>query len=91
MATMNRQVRLAARPDGIPQARDSRSPRRRCRSRATGSSWCATSTSRSIPPAGSAFGQLCYREDILAGLDHAPDAIAGLYRGENLGKRLIKL
>jgi NADPH-dependent curcumin reductase len=36
-------------------------------------------------------GKLHYREDILEGLDAAPDAIAGLYRGENLGKRLIKL
>lgn len=36
-------------------------------------------------------GKLRYREDILDGLDRAPDAIAGLYRGENLGKRLIKL
>ena len=36
-------------------------------------------------------GQLKYREDILDGLDKAPDAIAGLYRGENMGKRLIRL
>ena len=36
-------------------------------------------------------GRLRYREDILDGLEKAPDAIAGLYRGENLGKRLIKL
>jgi NADPH-dependent curcumin reductase CurA len=36
-------------------------------------------------------GKLRYREDIREGLDAAPDAIAGLYRGENLGKRLIKL
>jgi NADPH-dependent curcumin reductase CurA len=36
-------------------------------------------------------GKLRYREDILEGLERAPDAIAGLYRGENLGKRLIKL
>ena len=36
-------------------------------------------------------GKLRYRDDILDGLDKAPDAIAGLYRGENLGKRLIKL
>jgi len=36
-------------------------------------------------------GKLRYREDILEGLDRAPDSIAGLYRGENLGKRLIKL
>ena len=36
-------------------------------------------------------GKLRYREDILDGIDKAPDAIAGLYRGDNLGKRLIKL
>jgi NADPH-dependent curcumin reductase CurA len=36
-------------------------------------------------------GRLKYREDVLDGLDAAPGAIAGLYRGENLGKRLIRL
>jgi NADPH-dependent curcumin reductase len=36
-------------------------------------------------------GSLRYREDILDGLESCPDAIAGLYRGENLGKRLIRL
>ncbi len=36
-------------------------------------------------------GRLRYREDILEGIEQAPDAIAGLYRGENLGKRLIRL
>ncbi len=36
-------------------------------------------------------GQLKYREEILEGLDQAPDAIAGLYRGENLGKRIIRV
>lgn len=36
-------------------------------------------------------GRIAYREDILEGIEHAPDAIAGLYRGENLGKRLIHL
>src|SRR5262245_58141864 len=36
-------------------------------------------------------GRIRYREDILEGLEHAPDAIAGLYRGENLGKRLIRI
>lgn len=36
-------------------------------------------------------GQLQYVEDVLEGIEHAPDAIAGLYRGENLGKRLIRL
>ncbi len=36
-------------------------------------------------------GRLRYREDVLDGIEAAPDAIAGLYRGENLGKRLIRL
>ena len=36
-------------------------------------------------------GQLRYREDILDGLETAPDAIAGLYRGENSGKRIIRV
>jgi NADPH-dependent curcumin reductase CurA len=36
-------------------------------------------------------GRLKYVEDVLHGIEAAPDAIAGLYRGENLGKRLIQL
>ena len=36
-------------------------------------------------------GTIRYREDILEGMQNAPDAIAGLYRGENLGKRLIRI
>jgi NADPH-dependent curcumin reductase len=36
-------------------------------------------------------GQLRYVEDILDGIETCPDALAGLYRGENKGKRLIKL
>ena len=36
-------------------------------------------------------GQLAYREDISDGLESAMPAIAQLYRGENLGKRLIRL
>jgi NADPH-dependent curcumin reductase len=36
-------------------------------------------------------GQLRYLEKVLDGLDQAPGAIAGLYCGENLGKRLIRL
>ncbi|HEX5805776.1 MAG TPA: NADP-dependent oxidoreductase [Macromonas sp.] len=36
-------------------------------------------------------GQLQYREDILDGLEQAPGSIASLYRGENAGKRLIRL
>jgi len=36
-------------------------------------------------------GAIRYREDILEGIEQAPGAIAGLYRGENLGKRLIRI
>ncbi|MGH7088186.1 MAG: NADP-dependent oxidoreductase, partial [Stellaceae bacterium] len=36
-------------------------------------------------------GRLNYREDILDGIESCPDAIGGLYRGENLGKRLVRL
>ena len=36
-------------------------------------------------------GALRFREDILEGIEQAPGAIAGLYRGENIGKRLIRL
>jgi NADPH-dependent curcumin reductase CurA len=36
-------------------------------------------------------GHLRYREDIVDGIENCPGAIAGLYRGENLGKRLVHL
>jgi NADPH-dependent curcumin reductase CurA len=36
-------------------------------------------------------GQLHYEEDVLEGMDACPDALAGLYRGENKGKRVIRL
>jgi NADPH-dependent curcumin reductase CurA len=36
-------------------------------------------------------GKLRYREEILEGLAAAPDSIAGLYRSENLGKRVIRV
>ena len=36
-------------------------------------------------------GRIRYREDVLDGLEQAPGSIAGLYRGENLGKRLIRV
>ena len=36
-------------------------------------------------------GRLRYEEDILNGLDACPDALAGLYRGENRGKRLVRI
>jgi NADPH-dependent curcumin reductase CurA len=36
-------------------------------------------------------GSLHYREEILDGLDEAPGAIARLYRGDNMGKLLVRL
>ena len=36
-------------------------------------------------------GLIRYEEDVLDGIGRAPDAIAGLYRGENLGRRLIRV
>ncbi len=36
-------------------------------------------------------GRLRYLEDILEGIEACPDALAGLYRGENRGKRLVRL
>ena len=36
-------------------------------------------------------GRLRYAEDILDGIEACPDALAGLYRGDNKGKRLIRL
>lgn len=36
-------------------------------------------------------GLIRYREEVLDGIEHAPGAIAALYRGDNLGKRLIRL
>ena len=36
-------------------------------------------------------GKLKYLEDVKEGIEHAPDAIASLYRGENMGKKLIRI
>jgi NADPH:quinone reductase len=36
-------------------------------------------------------GQIRYREDIIEGFENMPRALIGLFRGENLGKRLVKI
>jgi NADPH-dependent curcumin reductase CurA len=38
-----------------------------------------------------ASGQVKYRETIVDGVDHAPGALIGLMKGENIGKMLVKL
>lgn len=36
-------------------------------------------------------GALRYREDVVDGIEQAPGSIAALYRGENMGKKLVRL
>ena len=36
-------------------------------------------------------GELKYREDIVEGLDRAPEAFVGLLQGRSFGKLLVKL
>ena len=36
-------------------------------------------------------GSLTYREDVVEGIDAAPAALEGLYRGDNRGKKVIRL
>ena len=36
-------------------------------------------------------GQIKYHEDIIEGFENMPRALIGLFRGENLGKRLVKV
>ncbi len=36
-------------------------------------------------------GKLKYNENVVKGLENAPDAFLGLFRGENLGKQLVKI
>lgn len=36
-------------------------------------------------------GRLTYREEIMDGFERLPEAFAGLFRGENLGRRLVRV
>ena len=36
-------------------------------------------------------GKLEYRETILEGLENVPTAFAGLFRGDNVGKMLVRV
>jgi NADPH-dependent curcumin reductase CurA len=38
-----------------------------------------------------AEGSLAYREDVIEGLENAPDALAGILTGQNFGKLLVKV
>jgi NADPH-dependent curcumin reductase CurA len=36
-------------------------------------------------------GRVKYREDVVEGLENTPRAFIGLFRGENIGKRIVKV
>ena len=36
-------------------------------------------------------GKLAYRETIVDGIENIPTAFAGLFRGENIGKMLVRV
>lgn len=36
-------------------------------------------------------GKIKYREDVVDGLEHAPEAFIGLLEGKNFGKLLIRI
>ncbi len=36
-----------------------------------------------------AEGKMVYREDVVDGLENAPEAVIGMLRGDNFGKRVI--
>ena len=38
-----------------------------------------------------ADGSLHYREDVVDGLEHAPEALAGILHGRNFGKLLVRV
>jgi NADPH-dependent curcumin reductase CurA len=38
-----------------------------------------------------ADGSVRYREDVVEGLENAPDAFAGMLRGANFGKLLVRV
>ena len=38
-----------------------------------------------------AEGKMIWREEIRNGIENAPSALIGLFKGENLGKMLVKL
>jgi NADPH-dependent curcumin reductase CurA len=38
-----------------------------------------------------ASGQLKYREDVMEGFENMPRALIGLFRGENIGKRVVQV
>jgi NADPH-dependent curcumin reductase len=38
-----------------------------------------------------ADGSLAYREDVIDGLENAPDALTGILTGRNFGKLLVRV
>ena len=74
--------------------------RRRCTSSRPARSPCGacssstTSTAWDVPRAGGGWlrdGRIRSRETVVGGLDAMPEAFIGLYRGENIGKTVVRL
>lgn len=89
---MNRQVLLATRPESVAQARDfairsAPVPDPEPGEIVVRNHYLSVGQLRQWI----GEGRICWREDILDGIKACPDALAGLYRGENKGKRLIRL
>ncbi len=90
-ALQRRRAAAGARPPAAPHARDPQQPahlprlhRPRLRRSAAATS-CATSA------AGCKAGKIKYREDVVHGLEKAPEALIGLLQGRNFGKLLVKV
>ena len=47
--------------------------------------------SRASSAGGSRDGRLRYRETIVDGLEHAPEALARMLAGETIGKTLVRI
>ena len=93
-ALINRQVRLKSRPVGIPQAENFELVSAAVPALQEGQVLVRNiylSAEPAMLTEWGRAGQIRYREAILDGIEQAPDSIAGLYRGENMGKRLIRI
>jgi NADPH-dependent curcumin reductase CurA len=104
MATMNRQIVLAARPEGVPKPSDFRLVEKPLPELVEGQFLVKTnylsvdpymrgriSEGRQQVAQWISEGKVKYRETIVDGLERAPEAFIGLFHGENIGKQLVRV